>query len=66
MDRLVDDFKPLACYWHDLAWLTTDASALPAEGCPMNPTPILQRTIAFALSGSELGTDLLEWHYLDS
>ena len=32
----------------------------------MNPTPILQRTIAFALSGSELGTDLLEWHYLDS
>jgi len=32
----------------------------------MNVTPILKRSIAFTLRGSELGTDLLEWHYLDS
>ena len=31
----------------------------------MSAAPILQRPIAFALAGSEFGTDQLEWHDLD-
>lgn len=59
----VDDFERLAHDQHASARLLSDPSALAAKVSPMPGAPVLERTVAFSLGGSELWTDLLEREY---